>query len=68
MKMPKYFIWRLHEEDPWRIYKSANHFRPSYPPDLDSSQPIAWEGDDYHDALAECSRLNRFQNGKTIIE
>lgn len=66
MKIPKYFIWRLTEKEPWRVYGTKHHF-PSYPPDLDCGQLVAWEGDDYQVGLFECRRLNQERKIQKII-
>ena len=54
MTIPRYFIWRESDSEPWQVYGTRRH----YLPDDRSPGEVAWYGDDYQDALSECRRLN----------
>lgn len=54
---PRYFIWRLTDCEPWRVRGTRNHI---FPPKDGLQGFLAWHGDDYHDALAECRNLNAY--------
>ena len=47
--MSRYFIWRFTKNEPWRVYGTKHHFMPR----VGYGQPVAWEGEDYRDALNE---------------
>jgi hypothetical protein len=54
-----YFIWRLTDHEPWRVYGTKRHWPPK-----DYNDPgappgkTAWQGDDYQEVLEKCKKLN----------
>lgn len=50
----RYFIWRLSDREPWRVYGTRKHMFP----DERNTGMTAWAGDGYQKGLIECRRLN----------
>ena len=66
MRIPKYFIFRPVNEESWQVLqrRSCDDGLGIAVFSFLSGEYADWCGDDLHDALVECARLNGLKRGK----